>query len=345
MMRQIRFAGMLVLFSLLLLPHVSGQGNTELTIHCQTDPPESTACDPTMDALRGRLAPYDVMLIETTSEEAVIHLTIQADVISFTGNQRSLAVSPLVMRYLEPEYYALENNTESAEDFITAMLLYDLERCADAVPLLHRMREKDATLTYTIAICAIETGKYTAAIDWLGTESNLSSLNYTTTLAWLYIQIGEPEQAQQTMSARGELDDILDESEVALRFFVNSAQLYALGFDYTSALEDMDRAIALAEEMGVEESKFAELYTLRGEIVLLTYEWDAALADFNTALEFDANYAPAYFERGILYYTQAQREEALTDFQMYLELAPDSENAELAQQYIESIELELDALD
>ena len=62
------------------------------------------------------------------------------------------------------------------------------------------------------------------------------------------------------------------------------------------------------------------------------------------AVEADPNYADAYFYRGVLFYTQGPREQALADFERYLELAPDGEHAEEAAKYIENIKVELEAL-
>ncbi len=344
MIQSILRVGMVTLFFTLILPHGMGQETTILTIFCQTQSTAFAACEERIEALRERLAPYAVDLRETSNEDAAVSLTVHEDTLTFAGSQRSSGVSSLVMGYLEPDFYVLKATTENIEDFVTAMMLYDLGRCTDSLALLRQEEDHNLAITYTMAVCAIEAADYTSALEKLLEESPTTSITYATTLAWLHIQLGEPEQAQEVMAMIIQQSET-EHSEEVIRLYQNSAQIHALTFDYTLAIENVDAALALAEEMGVEESKFAELYTLRGEIVLLTYEWDAALADFNTALEFDANHAPAYFERGILYYTRAEREAALADFQMYLALAPDGNNAELAQQYSESIEIELDALD
>jgi tetratricopeptide (TPR) repeat protein len=88
----------------------------------------------------------------------------------------------------------------------------------------------------------------------------------------------------------------------------------------------------------------AALYTLRGQMVILLYEWDRVLENYDTALTLDADYAPAYFYRGVLYYSVLARERALADFETYLEMASDGDNAADAARYVESIRLELDAL-
>jgi regulator of sirC expression with transglutaminase-like and TPR domain len=90
------------------------------------------------------------------------------------------------------------------------------------------------------------------------------------------------------------------------------------------------------------------MYVERGQRIILTYEWDRALADYNRALEIDPNYANAYYYRGILYASVPEginaRQSALADFQRYLDLAPDGEHATDAARYITELQAQLDAL-
>jgi tetratricopeptide (TPR) repeat protein len=112
--------------------------------------------------------------------------------------------------------------------------------------------------------------------------------------------------------------------------------------DYDSALAEINAAVALAPQN-------PDLYILRGQVYLNLYEWDKSLNDFSAAIELAPEYADAYFQRGVLYYSilqtgQELREEALADFQHYLELAPDGEHADQAREYAAKIEAELATL-
>ncbi len=131
-------------------------------------------------------------------------------------------------------------------------------------------------------------------------------------------------------------------NESASWIMFNHAQMNASSSDYEAAIADLNTAIAL-------DPQNPDLYLLRGQMYLAIYEWDNAGADFDHAIEVSPNDAPAYFHRGVLYYSILQtglttRDDALTDFQHYLELAPEGEFAAQAAEYVENIQRELDVL-
>lgn len=94
------------------------------------------------------------------------------------------------------------------------------------------------------------------------------------------------------------------------------------------AIADMDSAIALAPDDPA-------LYVERGQRIILLFEWDRALADYDRALELDPTYADAYFYRGVLYASVPEagnaRAQAVADFEQYLTLAPNGSHADEAQ--------------
>lgn len=134
---------------------------------------------------------------------------------------------------------------------------------------------------------------------------------------------------------------------VCVVFLTQRSRLYARDFRFDDAIADINAAIALAttsNDLTVSDEYVAHLYFERAQRVLLLYEWDAVLADYNRAIDLDPDYAEAYYHRGILYYTQGPRERAVPDFERYLELAPDGQYADEARASVESIAIELDAL-
>ena len=125
--------------------------------------------------------------------------------------------------------------------------------------------------------------------------------------------------------------------QARLNLLMGRARHLATMFDYDGGIALVNQGLAIAPQS-------TALYTLRGELTLLLYEWNHALDDFDKALELDPGYSPAYFQRGVLLYTMADREAALHDFETYLDLNADGPYHEFAAQYIAQIETELDTL-
>jgi len=97
---------------------------------------------------------------------------------------------------------------------------------------------------------------------------------------------------------------------------------------YANAIELYDRLLA--------EEETANIFTLRGEAYTALYQQgdasalELALADYAAAIELDSNWANAYRERGLLYYTRwLQNQElafgtqALADLEQYAALTDD----------------------
>ena len=97
-----------------------------------------------------------------------------------------------------------------------------------------------------------------------------------------------------------------------------------------AAIRAMDAALA-AEPLN------PQLYVERGQRILLLFEWDRARADFDRALELDAEYADGYFYRGVLFASvpdASARPDAIADFEAYLRIAPEGEHADEARRFI-----------
>jgi len=215
-------------------------------------------------------------------------------------------------------------------DALDSLIRYAMGQCNDIQP-------SPVLAPHTVALmqvnCAILNHDYTRAISIYGALglSPTPTLNFN--IAWVYLQNGQPESAFTIM------DRTIANAESLERIhaLAHRAQLHALNFDYDSAIDDMDSAIALAPDN-------PDLYVLRGQMVLLLYEWDRVENNYNTALAIDPAYAPAYYFRGILHYSLLERESALADFEQYLLLAPEGKYATEAIENATSIHTELDAL-
>lgn len=176
---------------------------------------------------------------------------------------------------------------------------------------------------------------YEVALELAPTPSHAIVYN----LSWTYVQLNDADNAIAVF------DNLLQHSFFRTRNeYARRARIYALLFDYDNAIADINTAISWEQNFQNSPSILTYLYTIRGEIIFLIYEWDRVEDNFDMAIELDPTYAPAYFQRGVLFYTMTRREDALVDFETYLKLEPDGIYAEDAQAHIESIQIEIEVL-
>lgn len=230
-------------------------------------------------------------------------------------------------------------------ELTAGILLYAIGRCDLAEPYLWPLLLDDSSTVYTagfhLAACALIAGEYPAALVMLNTILYIQDQSRrpepAINLAWLYLTLGHRQRAFNVLEQTYETFSAQASAASRVDFLTRRAQLYALGFAYDAAIADVDAAIGLRPDDPT-------LHVLRGQMVILLYEWDRVLENYTRALEIDPLYADAYYFRGVLYYSVLAREEALTDFERYVELAPQGAFTGDAARYIESIRAELDAL-
>jgi len=311
-------------------------------------------------------AETDLIADMVGATQGVVLLSVQSTASAY------MELSPILYNHLETpssfytgtafsffvgQYHYYPN--EQASDMAMALVLYDQNHCSEANTYFSNLEgtienTEDNFMYHAIQFfrgnCELRAGNFEKAAIFFEkgvtyVDATWGSVEISTNLAWTYVQLGKNDKAFDVLDTLVEASIDTYTHRPRIEALRSRALIRALAYDYSGAIEDMDRVIQVARVEGYLGESLAELYTLRGKIIFLIYEWDRVLDNFNTALEYDPNYAPAYFQRGVLYYTMAQRENALADFQHYLELAPDGENAAEAQQYSESIKIELDALE
>jgi tetratricopeptide (TPR) repeat protein len=166
-----------------------------------------------------------------------------------------------------------------------------------------------------------------------------------------YVDVDSQVTAFTDKPCRIEEADADGDVQVFVAAYAECAYDHTLTNDFDTALAHINTALDLYYDsvkspFHIDPAVLAPLYVQRGQIHLLLYEWDDVLADYNTALSIDPEYADAYYYRGVLYYSvRFEREKAMPDFARYLELAPDGDLAEKAAQYLADIQAELKALE
>lgn len=257
---------------------------------------------------------------------------------------------------------------ETLTMYLAGVVLYTLDRCDEALPYFEALDHQDKTgdntfkflndsIAFFSGVCAISLEDYGEAIRQLERvvyerDVDERSESAVINLAWLYLRDdGDTEAFALLDDYIGEIKKTDDQSPVILTFnqlrgLGIRAQFHTLNADFDAALQDIDTVIEFAKTYLASTSMLAVLHLERGQIQMLTYEWDAALEDYNTAIELFPQYSEAYYRRGLLYYTTlVNRENALPDFEYYLELYPDGPFAADAAQYIADITAELEALE
>lgn len=297
-----------------------------------------------------------------------------------------LLISPLLYAHKQALQIPLkwDGNPRSypIADWFSGLALYSIDRCDIALPYLQEAYSRawriDTYLEFYAGNCALLSGDYEYAAHLFNSSWNLVSSDgasifmnrSTVNLGWAILQRDDGEEWDLQYGLDWPLpyvdctgsNETAEERNTCIDLSVRIAQLYALAFDYDPAISRMDRVIAIAEDNmrnairvdaeiagDFTRTDIAELYTLRGQMWLLLYEWDRVLEDYNTAIDLAPAYPDAYFYRGVLYYSVLQagltwREDALADFEYYLELAPDGTLLDQAQDYADTIRRELDAL-
>lgn len=276
--------------------------------------------------------------------EANIHTVPNTSITVASNYPKQIANSSYVITNFAYGFSIENIDTEDAEHFIVGFTHYSLGNYEQALEYLLLIEDKTTDVNFYIANNFLAIDEYEQAHTYFNTILDNSSehpFSVINNLAWTLFKLGENENAIEIFD-----EALLNSSQPSYRISLLSrrAQLYALSLDYDSAIIDIDEAVNLAEENKLDNETLAELYTIRGEIIFLIYEWDRVEDNFNMAIELNSDYSRAYFQRGVLFYTMARRDDALADFQTYLDLDENGIYTEEAQSYIESIEIELEAL-
>jgi len=135
----------------------------------------------------------------------------------------------------------------------------------------------------------------------------------------------------------GKWDEAIHEFEIVLKDLLYMTPYYIqnnIGWAYykkgerLKALEYYQKAVALKPDFGL-------AYFNMGLVYRDNQQTAEAIAAVRSALAQAPNFLEAHFQLGLLYFNFGKREEAKKSFGEVLRLAPQSDNARLAQQYLD----------
>ena len=128
-------------------------------------------------------------------------------------------------------------------------------------------------------------------------------------------------------------DDYLADNPDDAEVYAFRALVYAELEDYDTAFEGIQTALDVAEA-----TQTPQILALRAELYVRSGEIDLAIADYDSAVELDPEYAVAYYNRGILYDGLEDYDHALADYTQVITLMPDAINTYLSRARIYSLQ-------
>jgi type IV pilus assembly protein PilF len=135
----------------------------------------------------------------------------------------------------------------------------------------------------------------------------------------------------------GKWDEAIREFEITLQDLLYLTPFYVLnniGWAYykkgdpQKAIENFKKAIAMKPDFGLAHYNMGLVYKDNNQR-------EEAIASFRSAIAQVPNLGDAHFQLGVLYFNAGKQEDAKKSFQEVVRIAPKSETARLAQQYLE----------
>ncbi|MDI6753926.1 MAG: tetratricopeptide repeat protein [Thermodesulfobacteriota bacterium] len=138
----------------------------------------------------------------------------------------------------------------------------------------------------------------------------------------------------------GKWDEAIQEFEAVLKDILYMTPFYVLNNigwahykkgDRPKAIEYYKKAVAMKPDFGL-------AYYNLGLAYKNNQQTEEAIAAMRSALAQAPNFLEAHFQLGLLYFNSGRRAEARKSFEEVVRLAPQSENARLAQQYLDFLQ-------
>ena len=189
-----------------------------------------------------------------------------------------------------------------------------------------KLNPQDPQVQHYLGMALSAKGKYNDALEHYRKALELDP-KYTevhNTMGATFLEIGKWEDAIQ------EFNLVLNDILYLTPFFVhnNLGWAYYKKGDLNNAVENYRKAIGMKPDFGLAHYNLGLAYRDRKQS-------DPALAAFRRATDLVPGLLDAHFQLGKLYFETGKNAEAKNAFEEAVRLAPQSENAQMARQYLD----------
>jgi type IV pilus assembly protein PilF len=194
--------------------------------------------------------------------------------------------------------------------------------------LLHAesLNPKDPEIQYSLGLAYSAKGRFPQALEHFN-KTLIFDPKFTeahNAMGATYIEMGKWDEAIQ------EFETVLKDILYLTPYYVhnNIGWAYYKKGDRVKAIENYQKAVALKPDFGLAYFNLGLAYKDNQKNA-------EAISALRSCLVHAPNFLEAHFQLGLLCFNSGKREEAMKSFQEVVRIAPQSENARLAKQYLD----------
>ncbi len=281
------------------------------------------------------LVPRSYFEAPAQEEEGLEMIEAEAPSISAIQKARKLYDEGRIEEALQEYEKSLEEESDASICVEMSKILLELKRESEAVITLRKALSLQPDLLmvhYALAHIFRKTGDHQAALEELKQERNISPDNVKVlkSMGEVLVELGKDKEAINLYH------QIIEKNPSSSDAYIALASIYNRIGDF----EKSEQAYRKVTELNPENADRI-YYNVGVSIInkesLTPADRKKAEESFNKALEINPNYASAHLQLGYLLLGDGKMQEAKDHFKKFLELKPDSSEAETVKAIIESI--------
>lgn len=292
-----------------------------------------------------------VEIVELSSGLSAIHVLFRpvssrqdslADKIAYIitlNHNPLLELSPALIPILRDNAVIFNAPREIAVKITQGLVYIENDRCDLATDLFTTIQTEttesalQSHFPFFLGVCALLDGDYELAETIYANilTDNLTGTYYTSTPVNLAWIYIQTDRADEGIAL---VDDLLANYPY---WSLDRHDTLARRAQLQAELDNFDAAIADIDSALQTRPNDFNLHVVRGRINQRFEQNDQALRDYTNAVTFNPNFAPAYYYRGMLYLQLGNTNNARADFDTYLKIAPGGDFAESCKTQLASI--------